>query len=496
MEDDLTLVGFKDRMMSGVQGTYSQEEIDEVFGGYEDVWLSYKNRHPDSVIPGIPKVYRQQHEERRAIYVAGFTFACDSKDFLRWAREFGGAQVERTVTIIDMESQATFRWLIMPTAEDALTVLSRIRGMEVTMWQPHSDGTEDVLKFTLRVCYSAIDKALYPDGQPESSSVANRSVSTVHGHPSPPPEDISLQGLSLQEPGLVPDTSSAESSVIMQENAADPPVHIPANSEPLGQSSTASVSSWASIALTANPDSEIINLHPPARASTGPRVKPAGRFPNAPSINSDEPLVEQARVVFLLDMPKNMILQEISDALIEGPLRSITFSVDESNGKPYVGIIFQYAQDAESFYQILCKERADSRPGRFKFVVDAIRGDPFPMDANIKAMGPPTYASRRLTVVKSRFFFMVNEKQLRTFCEKYAEVGPEMIQLVWIYNGGNATIVFADVGEAIKVKNKLDDYSNGIGVSDRQVAATWAGLQTTFSKDPCVAPLELKTAMT
>lgn len=492
MEDN-TLVQFKERMMLGVRGTYTQEEIDAVFGGYEDVWLSSANLHPDSVIPCIPKIYRQQHEEHRAIYVAGFAFACDCRDFLRWAREFGGAQVERTVTIIDTESQCTFRWLVMPTAEDAATVLGRIHEMEVTMWQPHQDGTENVFKFSLRVCYSAIDLFVYnplasAGHRPEGSLSATQSVSTVHGHPSPP-EDLSLQGLSLQDPAPVVGTISSISPAIKQ-GTADPTGDNP------GQSSSAPPSSWASIALTANPDTKIINLHPPARAPTGPRVKPAGRFTSASNVVSDEPLVDQARVVFLLDMPRHLTLQEVSDAVIEGPLRSITFSTDESNGKPYVGIIFQYAQDSESFYQVLCKERADSRPGRFKFVVDAIRGDPFPMDANIKAMGSPTYATRRLTMVKSRFFFMVNERSLRQFCEKYAGVGPDMIQLVWIYNGGNATIVFADVGEAIKVKNKLDDYSMGIGVPDRQAEATWAGLQTTYSKDPCVAPLELKTAMT
>ncbi|TVY41351.1 hypothetical protein LOCC1_G005647 [Lachnellula occidentalis] len=464
MEDN-SLVGFKERMMSGVQGTYSQEEIDAVFGGYEDVWLSSANLHPDNVIPCIPKIYRQQHEEHRAIYVAGFTFGCDCKDFLRWAREFGGAQVERTVTIVDMESQCTFRWLVMPTAEDAATVLGRIGGMEVTMWQPHRNGY-----------------------QSDSLLSATQSISTVHGHPSP--EDLSLERLSLHDQAPEAGTVSSMSPVIKQEGVAD------FAADTSGQSSSTPASSWANIALTANPDSEIINLHPPARAFTGPRVKPAGRFTSGPSVISDEPLVDQARVVFLLDMPRHLTLQEVSDAVVEGPLRSITFSTDESNGKPYVGIIFQYAQDSESFYQVLCKERADSRPGRFKFVVDAIRGDPFPMDANIKAMGSPTYATRRLTMVKSRFFFMVNERSLRQFCEKYAGVGPDMIQLIWIYNGGNATIVFADVGEAIKVKSKLDDYSMGIGVPDRQAEATWAGLQTTFSKDPCVAPLELKTAMT
>lgn len=491
--EDTTLRRFQDCMITGLHGNFPQEQIHAAFDGYEDAWLSWANLNPDTVIPRIPQEYTRQHEDARIIYVAGFTFACDCKHFLRWARELGKGEIERTITIVDLESECTFRWLVMTTAFDAAKVLSAIHGMKVTMYKPRGDGMEDELTFTLRACYSASETIFHCPSTTaslrENSVPDSPAVSTVHGHP--PPHEHSVRG-----PVWMGNSSSSGSSISIQETPAQSTTaHTPAATNTVEKLSATPKSSWANIAISANPDSEIINLHPP-RHSIGPRVKPAGRIPNAPSAVSDEPLIEQARLVFLLDMPLNMTLQEVSDAVLEGPLRSIIFGMDEIKGQRYVGILFQYAQDAESFYQVLCKERADSRPGRFKFVVDAIRGDPFPMDATIKAMGPPTFASRRLTLVKSKFFFMVGEKQLRAFCEKLVHVPREQIQLIWLYNGGNATIVFADVEWAIKVKAKLDEQANGVGTFDRQTAATWAGLQTTFSKDPCVAPLELKTAMT
>jgi hypothetical protein len=489
--EDTTLRRFQDCMMTGLHGKFPQEQINAAFDGYEDAWLSWANLSPDTVIPRIPRDYMRQHEEDRIIYVAGFTFACDCKHFLRWARELAKGDIERTITIVDLESECTFRWLVMTTAQEAAKVLKAIHGLKVTMYKPRGDGTEDELTFMLRACQSASDTIVhYP---PTTASLRENSVPdspavpTVHGHPSP-------HGHSVRGPVWTGNSSNSSSSVSIQENTAQ---SIAAHASDVSQTvekTTATPASWANIAISANPDSEIINLHPP-RHSIGPRVKPAGRIPNAPGSVSDEPLIEQARLVFLLNMPLQTTLQNVSDAVLEGPLRSIIFGMDDIKEQRYVGILFQYAQDAETFYQVLCKERADSRPGRFKFVVDAIRGDPFPMDATIKSMGPPTFASRRLTLVKSKFFFMVGEKQLRAFCEKLVQVPREQIQLIWLYNGGNATIVFADVQWAIKVKTKLDEQANGAGTFDRQTAATWAGLQTTFSKDPCVAQLELKSAM-
>ena len=97
-------------------------------------------------------------------------------------------------------------------------------------------------------------------------------------------------------------------------------------------------------------------------------------------------------------------------------------------------------------------------------------------------MGHPTFASRRLTIVKSRFFFVFKEAQLKALFEK--EVGVDAIQLIWIYNGGNATVVFAKVEDAVAVKKRLDLLSETADESSH-----FYGLTTTFSKDPCIQPV-------
>ena len=105
----------------------------------------------------------------------------------------------------------------------------------------------------------------------------------------------------------------------------------------------------------------------------------------------------------------------------------------------------------------------------------------------IKLMGAPTFASRRLTVVKSRFFFMYKEAEFRRFCEQI--VGPTQIQCIWLYNGGNATVIFADVKSAVMVKKELDKLSGAA----KDESNSFYGLQVTYSKDPCLQELHFVT---
>lgn len=133
------------------------------------------------------------------------------------------------------------------------------------------------------------------------------------------------------------------------------------------------------------------------------------------------------------------------------------------------------------FYDILRAEHENRTPVRFRFLADAVRGDPFPINEDILAMGAPTYASRRLTIVKKAFFFAFTGKNLQTLCEK--EVGRENVQLVFVYNGGNATVVFAEVRAAIKMKARLERLREGAG--NGSTCSIYEGLQVSFSKDPC-----------
>ncbi|RDW82724.1 hypothetical protein BP6252_03836 [Coleophoma cylindrospora] len=228
-------------------------------------------------------------------------------------------------------------------------------------------------------------------------------------------------------------------------------------------------------------------------SSTPRRLLSVGRIPEVDNIRSvressgevEELQDEQMRVVFLLNLPQSITVTDISDAIREGPICSIRFGHDDDEDTRYAGVIFQHAHHASEFIQVLLKENAASTPGRFKFCADVALGDPFPLTDTLRQMGPPEYASRRLTLVKKAFFFTNGERQLRTMCENL--VGAENIQKIFLYNGGNATIIFAEVQAAIKMKRAFEDKV----WKERD----WEGLQIDYSKDPCEVALRFITEM-
>lgn len=438
-----------------------------------DVWVNQSGMRLSEVVPCLPPQYGAGCRDGRALYVLGVPHSWQLPAFKAIFNGYGA--VDKCPTIIDLKSEDTFRWVIMKTAIESEKVLGIVNGMQ---FQDR----------TLHVC-----KAIPPGGNVtlgdefklehffRKDDLAASKASKNHGHP------------QQEEPKSLPGRKSPilpEQSTILRGEPEDLTTIIP---EVTSKEFKTQAVSWAIIAGTMSPKSRTIDLHPENKPGpVAPRFQPIGRIPSISSTQNIESMVEKMRIVFLLNLPQTMTLQDISNAIQEGPLMSIRFGVDANNGKRYAGVIFQYARDAEAFYQVLYKERVDSRPYRFRFIADVVRGEGFPADETIKAMGPPTFASRRLTIVKSRFFFIFGERHLRNLCEK--AVGAENIQLIWLYNGGNATVVFAEVAAAIKVKKMLDKMRDD---AEEKGSATqvWDGLQTTFSKDPCVQPLELKTAM-
>ncbi|RDW76050.1 hypothetical protein BP5796_06871 [Coleophoma crateriformis] len=255
---------------------------------------------------------------------------------------------------------------------------------------------------------------------------------------------------------------------------------------------------WADVlGQPSSPSHSRIDIAPErhrAKPSTAPRrLVSVGRIPEVEDIRSiresseetEESQDEQMRVVFLLNLPQTITVTNISDAIKEGPICSIRFGHDDDEDTRYAGVIFQYANHASAFIQVLLKEKAASTPGRFKFCADVALGDPFPLTDTLRQMGPPEYASRRLTLVKKAFFFINGERQLRTMCENL--VGAENIQKIFLYNGGNATIIFAEVQAAIKMKRAFEDKV----WKERD----WEGLQIDYSKDPCEVALRFITEM-
>jgi RNA recognition motif-containing protein len=261
---------------------------------------------------------------------------------------------------------------------------------------------------------------------------------------------------------------------------------------PIAPAPVAATTSWANIAApSANESSNLVfNLHPEHKPNNAaPRIQ-APVNPNVIAHQQGETLEEQMRTVIIFNLPQTTTLQDVSSAIAEGPILMIRFNTDSDNGNRYVGIVFQYAQDANAFREVLLQERAYSQPCRFRFIVEVGQGPPYPYDDLLEDMEPPMNGSRRLTIVKKGFFFQFTKRELRKICTSIA--GPDKIQLIWVYNGGNASVVFADVKSAVAVKTKFDQMAAGkakVGVN----MVPFEGLSTTFSKDPCFAEMNLYT---
>ncbi|PVH87066.1 hypothetical protein DL98DRAFT_405817 [Cadophora sp. DSE1049] len=491
----------------------------DLFGGNhvegDDTWITEADLKVLKHIPGVPTAYAAEERAGLVLYVRGVPFGIKSNVFRDMFMPFG--KVNKSPILISLGSQETFRWVIMKHADDAQDAKRALHG------STHESGSQLFISMALRTgeVLKLQGKEL-PQGSQPSREIPHQNGINGHGHPSPPalqpPKPLLPPIPRIVVPAVaLPTVRPAVQQPIgppSQQAAVARPVSKVADSKENTKSSsddaaakakssavdsvaeqvTTQPSSWADIASASDPDTRIIDLHPEHKSSNAaPRLNPIGRIPKVVNV-LEEPVDEQHRLIFLLNLPNNIDLQDITQAVTEGPLVRIQFGYDNDNHARFVGIIFQYAAHADAFYSVLIKEREKSRPERFRFIVDIVRGDPIAADDIIKSMSEHPWATRRLTIVKGKFFFMFGERQLKDLCCKIA--GEDNVQLVWLYNGGNATVVFADVESAIKVKRVLDKRANANhnGAQGAE-SIVWKGLQTTFSKDPCIHPLDLKTAM-
>ncbi|CAL3972343.1 unnamed protein product [Diplocarpon coronariae] len=461
----------------------------------DDTWVTNAPLDIRYHVPGIPLEYAAEERAGVALYVNGFPFGVTSSVFRDLFMPFG--KVTKSPTVISLTTRQTFRWIIMRHTDDAEDALNALHG------SVHECGSHLLITKAWKSGQMVLLAGQKATGGDTRQGRAVEVYPTTHRHPSPPapasvkpllppiPRVVVPRLLPREAPAAETDKKRSSSSGAFKESTVVPVT--PAIVEP---PEPAKLSSWANIASASDPQTTIIELRPQHKSShAAPRLNPVGRIPSIVH-SREEPLGEQMRLVFLLNLPQSITLVDVSNAIQEGPLVRIQFGCDHDSNARFVGIIFQHACDANAFFHVLQKERTDSRPDRFRFIVDVVRGDPIPADETVRAMSVHPYATRRLTIVKGKFFFMFGERQLKDLCARVA--GEENVQLVWLYNGGNATVVFADVASAIKVKKVLDRRAAGSGQrngEESHQSGVWKGLQTTFSKDPCIHALELKTAL-
>ena len=453
----------------------------------KDVWVSDCGMRVREVVPCLPEQYASVSD--RALYVIGVPFLWTCKEFKIIFHRLG--TIESTPCITDMTSKETFRWIVMSSKNEARVAMDTMHhipfereklricralktGFNMSLvwngWRPEMYGMTVDEVTQLRVQHGSIS--------PQSNMVATpNKVRTIA------PIDASSNGSEAKK--VISSSNSIEKLDVKDEPRVEDEASTEAAAAPL------KTGSWANIAGIAAGNTKTIDLHPEHRIKASV-LHPLARVSNAKE-SYIEPVVDQMRVVMVLNIPKTITLDDISDAVREGAVVSIRFGVNNDDRSRYVGIIFQHATSAEAFFQTINKERVDNKPRRLRFTPHVVRGEPFPMNDTINAMAEPPYATRRLTIVKKGFFFAYGEKQLKNLCEK--TVGKENVQLVFLYNGGNATVLFADVESAMKIKKMMDNFKETAG-KPKGAPAIFEGIQTTFSKDPCELgePLKLQSS--
>ncbi|TGO52165.1 hypothetical protein BOTNAR_0332g00050 [Botryotinia narcissicola] len=477
----------------------------------KDVYLTYANIYPHTHVPGIPSPYSQEQLERRALYITGIPPEWSTPTFRSIFELYG--VVEKCPMIFDLASKSTFRFVIMKNTEGCLKAKDSIHGFVLdnnTIYTTEALPSSSLLRLynlgldelglNVDECLNILENnRVVEDFEVGDLVATDRNVPlntqyvytsgtldqapTMHGHPSPRTKlpIVKIRAADSETEVEFPPPNMTHFDSISENSASSPSDSL--TPTPTQTAFKSQASTWAAIVSSASPNHRNVDLHPSTPRS-GRRLNSIGRIPSLPACKPmiHEALSQQARVVLILNIPSTMTLSDISNAIHEGPVVCIRFGIDSDTGKRFSGIVFQHAPDAQSFFSVLLAEREAQSPNRFRFIADCVRGEPFPINDDIISMSAPIFASRRLTIVKKAFFFAFTGRNLQTLCEK--EVGRENVQLVFVYNGGNATVVFAEVSAASKMKSRLERLREGAGKVGG-TSSIYEGLQVTFSKDPC-----------
>ena len=298
-------------------------------------------------------------------------------------------------------------------------------------------------------------------------------------------------------PGLFKDLESCESLLAAQMQGheiigpgyhLDPPLAPPQASPqtpPQAPSQAPSqAATWAKIA--ARPEG---NENEKAHTSRGD-ARSAG---NAQAISEShmvpgtgESAASQQRVVFVKGCKAGTGLHDITKEIVQGPLLSISIGREPKQPGMLVTIIFFDAEHARTFLhknKILTDRYGH---GVYGAGVTVVPGPLWPEDDEIRAMVGDAHQRRerrRLVFSGAGLFHRIDGTTFQA--DLAAIAGDENIELIWLYNQGNATVVFAStrVARAVSTEFKRRALHGGM----------YEGVSITYATDPCEKGLTLAT---
>ncbi|KAK5945668.1 hypothetical protein PMZ80_002874 [Knufia obscura] len=186
------------------------------------------------------------------------------------------------------------------------------------------------------------------------------------------------------------------------------------------------------------------------------------------------------RVVWVSPWSEMRPLSDISNEMREvGAIYSIAYAPEAQA----VCIIFQHAYCAVQFMHNCAEYIGRHGISPFGSEHDVSPGLPYQVNDGLRRMDPPHNERRRLTFARSQLFSNgISEARFRKDIEDI--VGPSNIERLWLFNTGNATVVFSAVPLAKMVRETFLKNS-------RTKRHAYEGVMVSFSHDPCERDLHL-----
>jgi len=222
-------------------------------------------------------------------------------------------------------------------------------------------------------------------------------------------------------------------------------------------------------------------------AASGDNGVEEGNTSAPEKLPSNEKTVEMLRVVEVHGLPRTWTLRDVTREITEGPLMHVGLQ-DAPNDTKHALLIFLRADDAMNFLtknvEIMLKMGATQScygPG-----VSVDLAGPRPDDEWVPQMTGKGAVRRRLTFSRKGLFTKVAPSQ---FYHDIADIvgGGWNIELVWLFNAGNGTVVFGNITDAVQA---LEWFKAKAGRS-----GPYSGVTVSYSSDPCEAVLHLVSQM-
>ena len=164
--------------------------------------------------------------------------------------------------------------------------------------------------------------------------------------------------------------------------------------------------------------------------------------------NCDEPLLRQHRVAFVSGFPEGARLSAVTTVLqnlASGPIMSIRLDRDPVRSILSACVIFQFAEDASRFVTENRAHMKTTGNTHYGSGISISMGGPWPEDNEIRSMSAMGKRERRrLTFSSSGLFTRVSRERFEA--EIIAIAGKANVELIWLFNTGNATVILASVG--------------------------------------------------